>query len=64
MKGQLIRGKNNSVRSIFIDMKNAYRAIAFYTPQHKKRRSIMLYPPNFECPPVRPSVRQRFVSVL
>ena len=37
---------------------------AFYTPSHKKWRGIMLYPPNFECPSVRLSVRQRFVSVL
>ena len=22
----------------------------FYTPLHRKRRGIMLYPPNFECP--------------
>ena len=28
----------------------------FYTPPHKKRRGIMLYPPNFECPSVCPSV--------
>ena len=28
----------------------------FYTPPHKKWRGIMLYPPNFECPSVRPSV--------
>ena len=28
----------------------------FYTPPHNKWRGIMLYPPNFECPSVRPSV--------
>ena len=28
----------------------------YYTPPHKKWRSIMLYLPNFECPSVRPSV--------
>ena len=40
-------------------------AIDFYTPPHKKWLGIMLYPPNFKCPSVRPSsVRQRFVSVL
>ena len=46
----------------------------FYTAPHKKWRGIMLYPPNFECQSVRPSVirrsiirpsvRQCFVSVL
>ena len=29
--------------------------LTFYTPPHKKWRGIMLYPPNFECPSVRPS---------
>ena len=28
----------------------------FYTPPHKKWWGIMLYPPNFECPSVRPFV--------
>ena len=35
-----------------------------YTPPHKKWQGIMLYPPNFECLSVRPSVHQHFVSVL
>ena len=40
---------------------NAYKRVQkhhrpFYTPPHKKWRGIMLYPPNFECPSVRPSV--------
>ena len=40
---------------------------AFYTPPLKKVRGIMLYPQKkfaFECPSVRLSVRQRFVSGL
>ena len=36
----------------------------FYTPPNKKWWGIMLYTPNFECPSVRLSVHQHFVSVL
>ena len=54
-----------------------YTMLKLAIVSHKKWRGIMLYPPNFECPSVRPSVRpssvrpsfrpsvrQRFVSVL
>ena len=35
--------------------------VTFYTPPHKKSRSIKLYPPNFECPSsIRLSVSTSF----
>ena len=36
--------------------------LRFYTPPNKKRQGIMLYPPNFECPSVRPASVRLSVS--